>query len=140
MLRIEFPPKGGQDHFSHALGLPKDLDFGTVFGGWALLYSFWGIPSTLQAPLGSFLGSLGCTRLPLGTLSDALWSFTADLALRKNTIQSVGSSTLGHSQNATILLWGGLWCPGGLSGTRLTLLWASAALSGSAQGAIVVCA
>ena len=33
MVRIEFAPFGGQGHFSHVLGLPLDLDFGTFFGG-----------------------------------------------------------------------------------------------------------
>ena len=57
------------------------------------------------------LGSLGRALPSLGTLWQGLWSFESDLKLRRDRIQSVGSSTLGHSQGATILIWEGLWRP-----------------------------
>ena len=57
MVRIEFPPFGGQDYFSHALGLPKDLDFGAVLGG-----------------LGSTILLLGGPKHPFRPLLDLSWA------------------------------------------------------------------
>ena len=64
--------------------------------------------------LGTLLEFFGRASLSLGTLWDTLWSFGSHLTLRRDTFQSVGFSTVGHSQGATRFLWGGPWHPLGL--------------------------
>ena len=64
MVRIEFPPFGGQEHFSHALGLPKDLDSGTLLGGQYHFSHALGLPKDLD--FGTVLGGRGATILLLG--------------------------------------------------------------------------
>jgi len=56
MVRIEFPPFWEQGHFSHALGLPIDLDFGTVLGGPGATILLLGVPGTLSGPSWNSLG------------------------------------------------------------------------------------
>ena len=82
-----------------------------------------------------------CTRPSLNTLWDALWSLGADLSLRRDTSQSVGSSTLRHSQSATLLLGGPLppiQLPRRLSRAHRQLCWVPPALSWGAVGANLV--
>ena len=85
-----------------------------------------------QAAPGPRVGSLGrawpsLSKHPLGRTME-LWSFGSDLKLSRDSIQSVGSSTLpGH--HSTLLLWGEplapIRLPLGLSGALLKLFCAA---------------
>ena len=83
----------------------------SCWGGRGPVYSFRGIPGGLSSPSWNSQGILGRARLSLGTLRVTISSFGSRLTSRRDTFQSVGSSTVGHSQGATIPSF---WHPRGL--------------------------
>ena len=104
------------------------------WGHKAPLLSLWGVNGTLPSPSWRSVGlpwlHLGLSRHPSGCSME----LQSGPPLRKDTSQSVGSSTLRHSQSATLLLWGDLCRPFsfhiGLRSTPAALLGATSALLG----------
>ena len=91
-----------------------DLDFGAVWGGWAPLYSFWGVPGVRSGPSS---GSLGLP-WPLSALFGRPLGRDARLRVVPpvvyGTSQTVGFRQFGHHLGATILILGCPWCHLGL--------------------------
>ena len=134
MVRFEFSPFWGQCHFAHVLGLPKDLDFGTVLGGpgatilllggprhpfrpllelsWAPLVA----PGPLWAPFGTQYGASDQTSR-CAALPSKVWVL-AHLGTARVPLYSSGGASGAHSASS----WA-LWStPEALLGTTSALL------------------